>query len=52
MLTDDDRRLLRVAYDEAKAGFDETLFRASGAVAESLLCELSRPEKAKRRDPL
>ena len=23
MLTDDDRRLLRVAYEEAKAGFDE-----------------------------
>ena len=23
MLTDDDRKLLRIAYDEAKAGFDE-----------------------------
>ena len=23
MLTDDDRRLLRIAYDEAKAGYDE-----------------------------
>ena len=53
MLTDDDRRLLRIAYDEAKAGFDEggcpigsVLARAGQVVAQG------RNQRVQQGDPI
>ncbi|NSY38517.1 nucleoside deaminase [Leisingera sp. ANG59] len=53
MMTDDDRRLLRLAYEEAKAGFDEggcpigsVLARAGQAVAQG------RNQRVQKGDPI
>ena len=53
MLTDDDRRLIRIAYEEAKAGFDEggcpigsVLARGGAVVAQG------RNQRVQKGDPI